>query len=186
MTGNDKRKLKKYLKGSDVVYGDDAQGSDATLYANLLAEMGQGVGKTIAQKQAEDAAKKKADAEKAAQVNPERDAAVADLKQKQKAALNAAADAHTAQLKAATEEDPKGPLHQAAKQAATKAALYAADAQGAADRVAAYGGTPGAGAGEAMVKSGGGMKLPSWILPVGIGVGVLGLGVLVYRLFRKK
>jgi hypothetical protein len=186
MNANDKRRLKKYFANLDTVRGDDAAPSDASLYANLLAQTGLNVMQTVDQKKKADEARKKAEADKAAAVNPERDAAMADYKQKQKAAAMAAADAHAAQLKAATEPStaPPGPLHVAATQAAAKAALYAADAQAAADKVAFYGGVLPSTA--LTTKEKGGFKMPSWVLPVGIGVGVLGMGLIAYKLLKRR
>lgn len=181
---------RQYRDGLDALLGDDSSNSDANLYANLFAEVAQGVGKTVAQKQADTAAKKKADDAKKASdaASADLNAAKLDLAQKQKAAMNAQADAHAAQMKATTETDPKGPLHQAAQKAAVNAANYAADAAAAQDRVNFYsaGGT-GTPPGGALTKHGGKTAgMPSWVMPVGIGVGVLGVGVIGYKLLTRR
>jgi pyruvate/2-oxoglutarate dehydrogenase complex dihydrolipoamide acyltransferase (E2) component len=180
MRAMDKHRIKRAMIAGDM--------SDAQLAAAGVGELGGGIMKIIAEKQAADDQKKKDAATKAAAAASSADlnAAMTDLKQKQKAAAMASADADAAQAKAdAVETDPNGPLHTSAKQAKQKAAIYAADVLAAQKKVDYYqsGGTgkvPGG-----LMKHGG-SSLPSWAMPVGIGVGVLGVGFLGYKLFFGK
>lgn len=178
MRAMDKHRIKRAL-----VVGDAA---DTTFYANAAGEVGTGILKAIADKQAADEQKKKDAAQKAADAakNADLNAALTDLKQKQKAAAMAQADAEAAMVKAdAVETDPNGPMHVTAKQAKQKAAIYAADLLAAQKKVEFYqgGGTGKLPAG-AMTHG----ALPSWVKPVGIGIGVLGVGFLGYKLFFGK
>lgn len=179
MRAMDKHKLKRAM-----VVGD---ATDTTFYANAAGEVGGGILKAIAAKQAADEAAKKSkeQAAKDAAANADLNAATVDLKQKQKAAAMAHADADAAMAKAdAVETDQSGPLHAAAKQAKQKAAIYDADVLAAQKKVDYYQG--GSGAGKlALTKHAAGV-LPSWVMPVGIGIGVLGVGFIGYKLFFGK
>lgn len=191
MGAMERHKLKRLLIHGDAAAGAAGAGADATLYSNLFAEVAKGVGGAVAAKQQTDAASKAAAdaAKKNAAASANLDAAKLDLQQKQKAAMQAQADAHAAQIKAGTETDPNGPMHKAAADAQKKATLYAADVAAAQDKVNFYsaGGT-GTAPTSALTKhmKGASGALPSWVMPVGIGVGVLGVGFFGYKLFSKK
>lgn len=179
MRAMDKHKIKRAL-----VVGDAA---DTTFYANAAGEVGQGILHAVAEHQAAEEKKKRDEQAKAASAaaNADLNAALTDLKQKQKSAAMAQADADAAQAKAdAVETDPSGPLHSLAKQARQKAAIYAADVLAAQKKVDYYqGGSSGKGG--AMVKHGVDNYM-AWAKPVAIGVGVLGVGFLGYKLFFGK
>ena len=178
MRAMDKHKLRRAM-----VVGDAA---DTAFYTGAAGEVGTSILHAIAAKQAADEQKKKDDAAKAAGAAASADlnAALVDFKQKQKAAAMAQADADAAQAKAdAVETDPNGPMHTSAKQSRQKAAIYAADALAAQKKVDFYQGG-GTGKVGALTKHGG--VMPSWVMPVGISVGVLGVGFLGYKFFFGK
>jgi pyruvate/2-oxoglutarate dehydrogenase complex dihydrolipoamide acyltransferase (E2) component len=181
MRAMDKHRLKRAL-----IIGD---ASDTQFYADAAGEIGSGILKAIVAKQAADEQKKKEAAQKAkeAAANADLNAAMIDLKQKQKAAAMAHADADAAVAKAnAVEADPNGPLHAQAKQAQQKAALLDADVLAAQKKVDYYqGGGTGKAPSDALTKRGG-SSMPSWVMPVGIGIGVLGVGFLGYKLLSGK
>jgi hypothetical protein len=141
-----------------LVHGDDAAApaSDAMLYSNLAAEVLQNVGKTVAQKQASDAAQKKA----------------ADIKKAQ-------GDATAAAILATTEPDQHGPLHQAALAAAQKVGAIAAGTM-----MVPSGGLGGAPGGMHGAHANG--ATPTWVVPVAIGAGVLGVGLVLFKVLGSK
>jgi len=121
-------------------------------------------------------------AKKAAANTPAAKAQAQAVAARQAAALAAA--------KAVGESDPNGPLHQAATAADTAARVAEATA-------AAYGPVPGTGAaasspgagahgggGTDKGKSGGGV--PSWVWWTAGGVGVLSVGLIAVKLFRRR
>jgi hypothetical protein len=175
-----------YKMGLDALAGDD--GGNAALISSALAELAKGGGGLVSQYQAQDAAKKKADADRKAY-----DAAHADEKAATEAAATARKAAAFAQIEAqqaldqanAVENDPNGPQHLAAKGVAKKAALADAAARAAEAKLAFY--KP---ASTALVatggKHGGSMPsaLPPWLPWVLGGVGVLGVGFIGYKMMR--
>ena len=175
-----------HRKYFDTFAGDDS--ADAALYASAAGEGLSSLLKPLLQKKAEDDAKAKKDADQKAYDASHADekAAVLDAQQKQKAAAMKAADATAAAMKASTEQDPNGPLHKAAQKAQNEATLYAADAKAAADKVAFYKGGSGSSDTAMVPHKGGGSKLPSWVMPVGIGLGVGVLGLITYKMLKKK
>jgi hypothetical protein len=178
------RVAEKYKDDLDYLIGDADTTRTAT---SALAELLSAGGSLYADKQAKDAAAAKDATDKAKQAAADKDknAALADYKAKSKLALDAQADAHTAQLIADTEKDPNGPLHTAAKKSADKAAQLAAVAAGAQDKLAYY---------DSGVLTSGGVdkskgsksSLPLWAWIVGGVVGVGGLGFVGYKLLGGR
>jgi hypothetical protein len=151
------------LSGDDVVYGDD---SDVSLFSNILAEATKGVGGMVAKSQADSAAKAKSkEYDDAAKV-------AADVR---KQASLAAADA-------LAETDQNGPMHK--KAASLDMAAKVAEAKA---EVLRGGGAPvDAGKSGKGAKAAASSGMPSWVLPAGIGVGVIGAGLLIYKLVSRR
>lgn len=173
------------------VYGDDS-GGNAGLISSAIAELAKGGGAIASQYQAEEAAKKKADADKKAYAAAHADekAAVDAAAAARKQATFAQIDAQQALAQAdAVEKDPNGPQHAVAREAAKKAALADAAAKAAEAKASFYkpatamvlsddGGRKGHG-------SSMGSALPSWLPWVLGGVGVIGAGFIGYKLLAK-
>lgn len=191
----------KYLGGNianpsidEFIYGD----AEATALATGgLAELLKSGGQLAAaeQKKSDDAKKKAADEAAYKAAHADEQAAIADYKQKQKAAAMANIDAQRAMDQAdAIEKDKNGPQHVAARKLQDKANLLAADAKAAAAKVAYY--QPDVKLDDdepkgRRARGGGGIgewwdSLPGWKwIPVGLigGGAVLGLG---YKLFKGR
>lgn len=184
----DRHRIAQRQSEGALFFGDD--GSTAETAANALAELTQGVGKLVAKKQADDAAKKKAadDAAKQAAASADLNAALADLKAKQKTAAMAHIDAQHAMLQAdAIESDKNGPQHVAARQLTQKAALADADVQAAQAKVAFYqgGGTSDAPTGGAHDHGAPSAAMPMWA-KIALGIAGAGfVGFVGYKLARR-
>lgn len=178
----------KYKSDLHFLMGEAVGDAETTATAtSAVADLLKAGGGMYAEKQAKDAAAKKAadEAAKQAAADKDKNAALADYKVKAKTALDAQADAHAAQLQADALEpgQSNGPYHIAAKKAADKAAIAAAQAQAAQDKLAYYSPVPSsdAGAGRASKQSG----LPWWGWGL-IGLGTVAVGGIGYTLIKGR
>lgn len=153
-----------YRRGLEMLSGDD-KGVTASDVINVLAEAGKGTAQIVEKSEAD---------KKAKAASAEYDKAKKDADTARKMAGLAAADA-------TGEADPNGPLHKVAKDYDTKAKVLEARAA----VLKGGGSVADADKAAAKAKDGKGGGLPSWVIPVGVGVGAGGLLFLLYKLLKR-
>lgn len=186
-----KRHKLAYKHAVEEMLGD----ADTTaLVSSAIAELAKTGGGIAAQYQTQEAAKKKADADKkaleAAGVDARKAQEMADAAKK--AAAMAAIDAQEAIDKAnAVEQDPGGPMHKAAADKKKLADLAAVAAKAAASKVAFFSPSTAlatTGDGGKHGKRGAGTSVdavPWWMWALG-GVAVVGGGFVAYKMLRGR
>lgn len=172
---------RKGITAFDALSGDDGGGGYTTMIPGLIAELAQ-TGGAMAQAAQEKADKeKKAAADKAAYESSEEHGAEADAKKMRKMADDLKRKADTAQAKAGVTK--KDADKKAADELQQKAALAEIDARAAEARYAAFKGGGTAPLVESRPR--GGFEFPTWGKIALGAVGVLGGGLLVYKIAKK-
>jgi hypothetical protein len=182
----------KYAQGLDALSGegedeDNIEGDDTIPIAtSMFSELAKGVGETVARKQAQTAAAEKA--KKDEPVRKAQEETVNKAKSARQNANNKATEAEVARLKALTEQDPSGPLHKEAAEAARIAALYDADARGFEMKagLAPQTSLPSGQSVPAMVREGGIFTARNALIGGGVVLGIGGLAAILYKLFSSR
>lgn len=183
---------RRHEAGLELLGADDA---GAAGYANALAMLAQGAGEMASTQMAKQAAEKKAQDDKTAQMKKDNDLKDAELQADKLRAIakGKANEAQLADLKAQSEKEPYGPLHQAALNAKNVADMADSEARKAEAKVAALkAGTSGSPESVQALQEqlkrqkDQGDGVPTWAL-VGGGVAGAGLlGWLIYKIFGKR
>lgn len=155
-----------YRRGLEQLSGDaPSSGVSASDIINVLAEAGKGTAQIVEKEEA---------AKKAKASSAEVDAAV-------KAAADMRKRADLAKADAIAESNPNGELHKQA--AALDVSAKVAEARAAVLKGGGSMSDANKAASKASGKSGG---LPSWVVPVGVGIGAGGLLFVLYKLLKRK